>query len=72
MHADVEIVVLELLGTHEDYQRNGLGSELIHWGTQQADKQNLETYLDASEKGRPFYLAHHDFKFARDIDIPDR
>lgn len=66
------MAVLELLGTHDDYQRNGLGSELIHWGTKQADAQNLETYLHASEKGRPFYVAHHDFKFAKDIWIPDK
>lgn len=64
--------VLELLGTHPDYQRHGLGSAQIHWGTQQADKEGLETYLDASERGRPFYLAHHGFKYGKLIEIPDR
>lgn len=44
----------------------------MRWGTEQADQQGLETYLDASEKGQPFYLAHHAFGFGRDIDIPDK
>jgi ribosomal protein S18 acetylase RimI-like enzyme len=26
---------LEMLGVHEDYQRQGLGAKLIKWGTDQ-------------------------------------
>lgn len=70
--ASLNRVVLELLATHEAHQRLGLGSALMRWGTEQADQQGLETYLDASEKGQPFYLAHHAFGFGRDIDIPDK
>lgn len=49
-----------------------MGSALMRWGTDQADQQGLETYLDASEKGQPFYKAHHYFQFGKDIDIPDK
>jgi len=66
------LAVLELLGVHDDYQRHGLGSQLIHWGTEQADKQGLETYLDGSEKGQPYYVKHHAFEIRAAIDIPSR
>ena len=61
-----------MLGTHEDYQRKGIAARLIKWGTDQADKEGLETYLDGSEKGQPYYKRWHNFKFGKDINIPDR
>lgn len=57
---------------HEDYQEHGIGATLIKWGTDQADKDDLETYLDGSEKGQPYYKKRHGFKTAKDVDIPDR
>lgn len=61
------MTVLEMLGTHEDYQRNGIAASLIKWGTDQADKDGLETYLDGSEIGQPYYKAHHGFKHGKNI-----
>ena len=55
------VEVLEMLGVHEDYQKLGIGSSLIQWGTEQADRDCLETYLDGSEMGQPVYIKHHGF-----------
>lgn len=65
-------VVLELLGTHDDYQGHGLGSSMLEWGCSKADSESLETYLDASEKGQPFYKKHFAFKHGKNIAIPDK
>lgn len=64
--------MLELLGTHDDYQRRGLGSAMLEWGCSKADSEGLETYLDASERGRPVYKKHFGFTTERVIKIPDR
>ncbi|KAK5704289.1 hypothetical protein LTR97_003305 [Elasticomyces elasticus] len=63
---------LEMLGVHEDYQKFGIGASLIKWGTDQADSDGLETYLDASEKGKPYYKKRHAFGRDTPIKIPDR
>ena len=57
---------------HEEYQKLGIGASLIHWGTDQADRGGLETYLDASEVGLPYYVKWHGFEPRRTIDVPDR
>lgn len=54
-----------MLGVHEDYQRQGIAASLIRWGTDQADAEGLETYLDASEIGQPYYRRRHGFKFGK-------
>lgn len=65
--------MLELLGVHEDYQKHGIGASLIKWGTDQADTDGLETYLDGSEVGQPYYRRRHAFTgMTADVDIPDR
>lgn len=61
-----------MLSTHEDYQRMGIAARLIKWGTDQADKDGLETYLDGSEKGQPYYMRWHHFQHGKDIAIPER
>lgn len=33
--------------------RKGLGGRLVNWGTEEADKEGLECYLDASTSGKP-------------------
>ena len=50
----------------------GIGGRLIKWGTDQADRDGLETYLDGSEVGQPYYMKHHGFQRAKSIPIPDR
>lgn len=61
-----------MLGTHDDYQHCGLGSAMLEWGCSKADAEGLETYLDASERGQPFYRKHFGFVGDTVIDIPDR
>lgn len=34
-------VVLDLLGVHESYQRQGIGASLIKWGTDQGKNRLL-------------------------------
>ncbi|KAK4988218.1 hypothetical protein LTR66_007375 [Elasticomyces elasticus] len=63
---------LELLGTDPEYQRQGLGALLVKWGCDRSDKQGLESYLDASEKGRPFYREHHGFEDRAVVELPKR
>ncbi|KAK6431315.1 hypothetical protein LTR95_012526 [Oleoguttula sp. CCFEE 5521] len=63
---------LELLGTDKSYQRQGIAGALIKWGTDQADREGLETYLDASEEGREYYIRHHGFELKGEIPIPSR
>jgi len=61
-----------MLGVHEDYQKHGIGASLIKWGTDQADKDGLETYINGSEIGQPYYKRRHAFTEEKDIDVPDR
>ena len=61
-----------MLGVHEDYQRQGIAAALIKWGTDQADRDGLETYLDGSEVGQPYYKSRHGFHVERDVVIADR
>jgi len=63
--------VLELIGVHEDYQRRGIAGALIRWATDQADRDGLETYLDGTELGQPYYSKRHGFRTVADIDVPD-
>jgi hypothetical protein len=39
---------------------------LTEWGIQQADEAGLETYLEASEMGRPLY-ERYGFEVVRDM-----
>ncbi|KAK1246094.1 hypothetical protein MKX07_005163 [Trichoderma sp. CBMAI-0711] len=46
---------LKLLHTDPDHQRRGAGSLCLQWGTAEADRLGLVSYLEASEEGRPLY-----------------
>ncbi|OTA94905.1 hypothetical protein M434DRAFT_29446 [Hypoxylon sp. CO27-5] len=51
-------VYLEALGTMEAHRKRGYATALIKWGTDLADKMNVECYLDASPAGKPLYEAN--------------
>ncbi|KAL1625514.1 hypothetical protein SLS56_007336 [Neofusicoccum ribis] len=49
---------LGLLVTHPKHHRRGAGAMLIRWGTEQADRAGLISFLEATETGRPLYKRH--------------
>ena len=49
---------LEILATHPGYRKLGFGSQLIQWGCDEADKEGLECFLNASKVGKPLYEKH--------------
>ena len=53
--ADCSVLVLDICYTHPEFRRRGVGKLLVDWGINEADKRNLETYIDATEAGRLFY-----------------
>ncbi|KAL7806706.1 acyl-CoA N-acyltransferase [Trichoderma aethiopicum] len=52
---DKSHIYLKLLHTDPDHQRRGAGSLCLQWGTSEADRLGLVSYLEASEEGRPLY-----------------
>ncbi|KAJ5690846.1 acetyltransferase [Penicillium macrosclerotiorum] len=58
---------LDTLGTHPDYQRQGLGSMLVKWGCELADQDGVGVYVDASTAGASLYRK---FGFV-DESLPD-
>ncbi|SMR46972.1 unnamed protein product [Zymoseptoria tritici ST99CH_3D1] len=42
------------------------------WGTDQPDEDGLETYLDGSTAGQPYYEKRHGFVPVKKMPIPDR
>ncbi|KAH9909542.1 acyl-CoA N-acyltransferase [Xylariomycetidae sp. FL2044] len=46
---------LELLGTRQDYQGKGIGKQLLQWGLERIDEDNVEAYLSGSPSGTPMY-----------------
>ncbi|KAK4078271.1 uncharacterized protein Triagg1_3287 [Trichoderma aggressivum f. europaeum] len=46
---------LKLLHTDPDHQKRGAGGQCLKWGTAEADRLGLVSYLEASEEGRPLY-----------------
>jgi GNAT superfamily N-acetyltransferase len=46
---------LSILATHPEHHRKGAGRKLVKWGTDLADEQGIECYLEASIEGRPLY-----------------
>lgn len=51
-------VLLNLLATHPDHHRRGVGAMHMSWGDEQADRLGLPCYLEASPKGKGLYLRH--------------
>jgi len=48
--------VLEKLAVHPRYQKEGVGTTLLKWGTEQAQAEGKKIFLRSSYVGLPFYL----------------
>ncbi|EAU29938.1 predicted protein [Aspergillus terreus NIH2624] len=46
---------LDVLATHPNFRRRGAATMLLRWGCDQADRDGLPVYIDASEAGVPVY-----------------
>ncbi|WPG98306.1 Hypothetical protein R9X50_00109400 [Acrodontium crateriforme] len=59
------LLSLDILTIHPDHQRRGVGGALVKWGTDIADKLNVETIVESSRFGKGLYLKNG-FVFQRD------
>ncbi|KAF2854469.1 hypothetical protein T440DRAFT_387404 [Plenodomus tracheiphilus IPT5] len=48
---------LHILATDPDHHRRGAGKMLLKWGLDQADRDGLPAFLEASLMGRPLYAS---------------
>ena len=47
--------MLDILHTHPSHQGRGAGAHLVNWGTDLADKNGLQCYLESSPAGYPLF-----------------
>lgn len=60
--------VLNICFVHPNHRRRGAGSKLIAWGTNKADELGVESFVEATEDGRPSYL-RHGFHITNEFDL---
>ena len=41
--------------THPEHRRKGVGSLVMDWGLERADRMGLECFIEATEEGKPCY-----------------
>lgn len=65
------MTVFELLAVAKGYWQQGIGSALLQWGCEEADKEGLQVYLDASPMGSRLYTKHFGFVKRADVIMPE-
>ena len=65
-----EMWKLQNLCVHTDFQRRGIGSMMIKWGQEQAEKEGCPIGLESSMVARPVYLKNG-FRIYENIHIKD-
>lgn len=60
--------VLDILHTHPSHQGRGAGAQLVKWGTDLADKEGLQCYLESSPAGYPLFKKC-DFEDVSEMEI---
>jgi len=61
---------LNMIGTHPDWQRQGLGAALMAEGFAIADDAGLPCYLETETVGNVAYYRHHGFEVRSEWDLP--
>jgi GNAT superfamily N-acetyltransferase len=61
---------LNLLATHPDWQRQGLGSALMDVMFERADADGLPCYLETETPENVAYYMHHGFEVRTEWDVP--
>ena len=60
---------LNMLATHPDWQRQGLGAALMRRGFEFADEAGLPCYLETETTANVAYYRHHGFEVRSEWDI---
>lgn len=61
---------LQLLGTHPDWQRRGIGATLMDVMFERADADGLACYLETETVENVAYYRHHGFDVRSEWDVP--
>ena len=61
---------LQMLATHPDWQRQGLGAELMHAQFERADAEGLPCYLETETVENVAYYRRHGFEVRSEWDVP--
>jgi GNAT superfamily N-acetyltransferase len=61
---------LQLLATHPDWQRRGIGAVLMGDVFERADAEGLACYLETETVGNVAYYRHHGFEVRSEWDVP--
>ena len=61
---------LQLLATHPDWQRQGLGAELMAVTFARAEAEGLPCYLETESVENVGYYRHHGFEVRSEWDVP--
>ena len=46
-----------MLFVHPEHRRRGAARQLVEWGVHEADRLGLETFIEATDDGKPLYEA---------------
>lgn len=60
--------VLDIIHTHPLHQYRGVGTSLLEWGTEHADKLRLQCYVESPAAGHALFHKH-DFVYITDMEI---
>lgn len=60
---------LQTIGTHPDWQRRGIGSQLIDEGLERARRDGLGVYLETETVENVAYYRHHGFEIRSEWDV---
>lgn len=60
--------MLDIIHTHPSHQGRGAGAQMVKWGTDLADKEGLQCYLESSPAGYPLFKKV-DFEDVTEMEI---